>query len=85
MSWKVLVDPKARKALEKIPKRDSERFAQAIDRMETDPSEGDIEKPGGQENVWRRRIGSYRMFYEIYKARNLIYISKIERRTSSTY
>lgn len=85
MNWKVLVDPKARKSLEGIPKKYSERIKEAIDKMEIDPFRGDLEKLGGQENVWRKRIGSYRIRYEIYKDRKIIYIFKIERRTSKTY
>ena len=85
MSWKILVDPRARKALENIPKRDSLRIKIAIDRMGIDLFEGDIEKLGGQENAWRKRVGSYRIFFEIYKAENMVYIFKIERRTSSIY
>ena len=45
----------------------------------------DIEKIKGEENVWRRRIGNYRIFYEINPKRRSINIFWVERRTSSTY
>ncbi|OGF89433.1 hypothetical protein A3I27_01525 [Candidatus Giovannonibacteria bacterium RIFCSPLOWO2_02_FULL_43_11b] len=85
MNWKVLVDAKARNSLERIPEKYSLRLKNAIDGMEIDPFDGDVEKLGGQENVWRKRIGAYRLRYEIYKEKKIVYIFKIERRTSSTY
>lgn len=39
----------------------------------------------GEENVWRRRVGSYRIFYEIIVDKKIIYVYDVKRRTSSTY
>jgi len=56
-----------------------------INEMARDPFAGDIEKMSGQENVWRRRVGAYRIFYEVFTDQKLIHITDIRRRTSSTY
>lgn len=39
----------------------------------------------GEENVWRRRVGSYRIFYEIMPEENTIHVFHAERRTTRTY
>jgi len=52
--------------------------------MVEDPFMGDILKMAGKDS-WRRRVGSYRIFYNIHRDLKLIYIFEITRRTSKTY
>lgn len=85
MNWNVSVDDDAKKYCAKIPKRDAERIATVLLDMETNPYMGDIEKMRGEDSVWRRRVGSYRIMYEIFAAQKIIYIADIRRRTSKTY
>ena len=56
-----------------------------ITEMEVNPFRGDIERLGGADNTWRRRIGSYRLIYEIGIKEKTIEIYEIARRTSKTY
>ena len=49
------------------------------------PFAGDTRKLQGLNNIWRRRVGAYRIFYEIEKTRRLVHIFKVERRGSNTY
>ena len=46
---------------------------------------GDIVKLGGEDNIWRRRVGNYRIKYRVSMEEKIIDIYDIERRTSSTY
>ncbi|MDO8520504.1 MAG: type II toxin-antitoxin system RelE/ParE family toxin [bacterium] len=85
MAWRILLDDGAKKYLRRVPKSDSERILRAIKGLVADPYGGDIEKMQGEENVWRRRIGSYRFLYEIYQSTRMVYVFDIERRSSSTY
>ncbi|KKT30086.1 hypothetical protein A3G55_02345 [Candidatus Giovannonibacteria bacterium RIFCSPLOWO2_12_FULL_44_25] len=85
MNWIIFIDGKAKKYLRRIPKQDSGRVREALRELVHNPYAGDIEKMEGKIDAWRRRVGSYRIFYEIYEQRNLIYISEIQRRTSTTY
>ena len=85
MNWQISVAGHARKQLKRIPAADRDRIEHAIDEMWQEPFRGDIEKMGGQENSWRRRIGAYRIFYEIFTDQKIIRISDIRRRTSKTY
>lgn len=83
--WVVKADPSVAKALKRIPKNDRDRLMSAINALETDPRAGDIQKIKGEENVWRRRVGSYRIFYEIVISESLVHVFHVERRTSTTY
>lgn len=53
--------------------------------MKTDPFLGEIAKLEGERDRWRRRVGSYRIFFAADKATRTVSITAIMRRTSSTY
>jgi len=85
MNWQIAVANRARKQLNRFPDADKDRIEHAIGDMERDPFAGDIEKMHGQQNVWRRRVGTYRIFYEVFSGERLVRISEVRRRTSHTY
>jgi mRNA-degrading endonuclease RelE of RelBE toxin-antitoxin system len=64
--------------------RDKARVRAALDAMETDPFSGDIQYLKGDPRL-RRRVGSWRVFFRVERAETSIYISAIERRSSTTY
>ncbi|NCN95001.1 type II toxin-antitoxin system RelE/ParE family toxin [Candidatus Wolfebacteria bacterium] len=68
-----------------FPKKDQIYIATGLKELTTNPYSGDTEKISGEENVWRRRIGAYRIFYEIISQEKVIRVFRIERRTSKTY
>lgn len=84
-NWKVKVRERVYKDIEKFPQKDKERILQIFESFSFNPFAGDIEKMKGEENVWRRRVGAYRIFYEILPKEKVIYIFRAERRTSKTY
>jgi len=53
--------------------------------MAADPFSGDIIKIEGESNRWRRRVGSYRIFFSVEAASRTVDVSAIVRRTSTTY
>ncbi len=85
MNWTVIIDGYAKKYLKRIPRKDTNRIREALRELAYKPYVGDIEKIEGNKDIWRRRVGSYRILYEINESRKLIYVSDIKRRTSSTY
>ena len=85
MHWDLLIDDTVGKALRHIPKKDAERLLTVIEELVVNPYAGDIEKMQGEKDVWRRRIGSYRVLYEIRVVRQCIYVFDVKRRTSNTY
>jgi len=79
------IDSSVLKSLKKIPRRNAGAILGVIRLLPIDPYFGDIQKMKGEENSWRRRVGSYRIFYKIKVSEKTILIFKIERRTSHTY
>jgi mRNA interferase RelE/StbE len=63
MTWTIVVAKAAQKQLRKIPARDRDKIAAAIRAMPADPFQGDIVKLEGEEDRYRRRIGSYRVSF----------------------
>ena len=84
-NWELKIDPGVYKDLSKIPKNYATKIWDAISYFSNSPYSGDIEKIKGEVNLWRRRVGVYRIFYEIYPKVNFIHILWIERKSSKTY
>ena len=83
--WVLRIDPGVLRKLEQIPKRDAKRILRAVRGLPLNPYYGDIQKMKGQENVRRRRVGSYRFFYKLYSSERTALVFELERRTSTTY
>ena len=84
-NWLVSVDSSIYKAIGRFPRKDAERILGALSQLATDPYQGDTGKLGGKERLWRRRVGSYRIFYLIDVQARRIDVSEVERRGSKTY
>jgi mRNA-degrading endonuclease RelE of RelBE toxin-antitoxin system len=84
-NWALEVDPLVYKLLKKIPRAHRERILEVIKLFPLDPYFGDIQKMKGETHVWRRRIGSYRLFYKLIHEKKVILVFHLERRTSKTY
>lgn len=53
--------------------------------MQQDPFSGDIVRLKGQPTAWRRRVGNYRILFDVYPQQLLVLVTAIARRTSTTY
>ena len=84
-NWELKIDDVVYKELARFPKRNAKKIFKVIELLPFDPYAGDIEKIKNEESVWRRRIGAYRIFYEIKKIERIIEVFRVERRTSNTY
>ena len=85
MNWHTIVDSVARKQIKKFPRKEADHLVAVMVTLEQNPYEGDVVKLQGERDIWLRRVGSYRMFYEIHTQERIIYVFNIKRRTSSTY
>ncbi|MGB8583373.1 MAG: type II toxin-antitoxin system RelE/ParE family toxin [Candidatus Sulfotelmatobacter sp.] len=84
MEWTVVLAGPARKSLKRIPASDKTRILTALAEMQQDPFGGDIRKLQGLPG-FRRRVGSWRVLFEVILERRQVVIAAIERRTSTTY
>ena len=85
MNWRIKIAKRASKEMRRIPKKDAKRLLFVLEKLTENPYQGDIEKIGGEDNVWRRRIGNYRILYEIIPEQKYIEVFQVRRRTTTTY
>jgi mRNA interferase RelE/StbE len=85
MAWNLQLSSPAQKDFKKLPPKEQERVKQALLAMQQDPFQGDIKRLKGQPTAWRRRVGNYRIIYDLYLETRQIVIAGILRRTSTTY
>lgn len=81
--WDIYLTSPAKKHLSKIPKEMASRLATVLEEMRNNPLNGDLTKIAT--DIWRRRIGNYRVVFQILPKEKIIFILGILRRTSATY
>ena len=85
MTWSVVIARSAEKKLHKAPAKDQAQILKALREMEENPFRGDVAKLKGQDGTLRRRVGKWRIFFDVDFNRRSVVILAIERRTSTTY
>jgi mRNA interferase RelE/StbE len=79
MKYEVEFRPSARKALEKIPKKDRLRIEGAIELLQSNPYPPSSIKLA-ERTEYRVRVGNYRVIYDIVKGRLVILVLTIGHR-----
>ena len=82
MAYEVKFSKKAEKAYKKLPGDIRQRIDQKINYLRATPRGHDTKKLVGQENVYRTRVGSYRIVYEIEDNKLLVWILDVGPRGS---
>ena len=85
MNWNLLVTGLAQKQLRRIPGKDRERVKAALLAIEDEPFSGDLVRLRAQPAAWRRRVGSYRILFDVDYEKRHVVVTAIVRRTSATY
>jgi mRNA interferase RelE/StbE len=80
VAWTVVIEAPARKALRRLPGTVRERILRALIALEVNPFAGDVKKLSGTEQLWRLRVGDYRIVYEIDKGRPTVLVIRIADR-----
>jgi mRNA interferase RelE/StbE len=80
VAWTVVIEAAARKALQRVPGTVRERILRALIALEANPFAGDVKKLSGTEQIWRLRVGNYRIVYEIDKGRLTVLVIRIADR-----
>ena len=68
------------KEAEKLPNQVAARVALAIDRLAEDQRPIGSRKLQNEEDLWRLRVGDYRIIYEINGVERIVYIRRIRHR-----
>jgi mRNA-degrading endonuclease RelE of RelBE toxin-antitoxin system len=84
--WDFLLARAAERSFRSMPVRDRQRINTALNRMKEDPFSGDVSAlRGAHQGLLRRRVGSWRILFELRPERRLILVHDILRRSSTTY
>ena len=83
MSWKVLVTDRARRDVRRFPRHDLERIEKAVEALADGPFVGDVRKLGP--GSYRKRVGEYRVLYDVDFTEQIISVTSVRRRTTTTY
>lgn len=73
----------ARKELERLDTPILRRVATLFDSLQSDPRPPSCKKLVGYPNLWRTRIGDYRILYEIHDEQRLIVVVAIRHRSDA--
>ena len=85
MAWRLQIARQVEKRLRKFPAKDQQRLVAALGSMRQDPFTGDIVRLKGELAGWRRRVGDYRIFFDVRATDLIVDVVDIVRRTSTTY
>jgi mRNA interferase RelE/StbE len=85
MTWDLVVANSTRRALRDIPRGDLEHINSAFEQMRSDPYDGDITFLKGTSRTLRRRVGAWRVLFEVHADRRLVIILDVVRRRTNTY
>ncbi len=79
-SYRVVLARSARKELERLPGKVAVRVLDALEELEEQPRPVGSKKLRGSEDLWRVRIGDYRMIYAINDVSRLVDVLVIRHR-----
>ncbi len=80
MTYKIEFAKQAAKQFKALPRQEQQRLKTKIDNLEIDPRPPGVVKLSGEKNLYRIRVGNYRIIYSIQDSRLLILIVKIGHR-----
>ena len=81
MAWKIIHSNRAAEQIRKLDRQVAKRVMARLDRLMGDPHAHGAVKLQGQKDLYRVRVGDYRIVYRIDNARNLIETAVIAHRS----
>lgn len=80
MAYRVELLPAVRREFRAFDSLARERILRALVKLETDPRPAGAKKLAGREDLWRIRVGDYRVVYEIRDRILVVLIVRIAHR-----
>lgn len=80
MAYRIELTASAAKQLGKLPRHIQTRIASAIDALAQTPRPPGTRKLQGADDLWRVRVGSYRIIYQLKDGELLVLVLKIGHR-----
>ena len=87
MAWTIRFSSEASGQLSRLPRDQQEVIARAIDRMEADLFQGDVQPLKGRKWRWRyrKRVDKYRLIFVPFPQERRVEVSAILLRSGHTY
>lgn len=80
MAYEVIVKPSAAKAIRKLDRTTQRRIVRLLEHLAEHPRPEGVVKMQGEENLWRLRIGDYRLIYEVHDDRLVVLVLRVGHR-----
>lgn len=85
MKWGLAIVSQVRRQLNRLPPAERANIDAAFSEMCHDPFMGDVKFLRGLDRTLRRRVGDWRILYELSPSEKLIVVTALRRRGSHTY
>jgi mRNA-degrading endonuclease RelE of RelBE toxin-antitoxin system len=84
MKWGLLIGNRARRQLRRLSSGERDNIDEAFSEMCENPYAGDVKILRGRDSL-RRRVGYWRILFELDQEYHLIKVTAVKRRGSNTY
>ena len=85
MSWKLIYSRRAVRSLRRLPRDDQARLLMQLNAMQEDPLGGNVKALRHHPISFRRRVGEFRILFDLDQVVRSVLIHDISRRSESTY
>lgn len=80
MRYAIEFKPSADKALRRLPETAQRRIVRAVDGLVDNPRHRGAKKLAGEEDLWRIRVGDFRVVYEIHDDQLVVLVVRVGHR-----
>jgi mRNA interferase RelE/StbE len=85
MKWGLVIVNRAQRQLRKLTAAERYQIDVAFSAMRHNPYHGDVKFLKGSDGAFRRRVGDWRILYDLEPEHKIIVITAVIRRGSNTY
>jgi mRNA interferase RelE/StbE len=80
MQYELIIKPSAERSLDRLPRPVRERIVNSMRKLRNEPRPAAALKLQGEDNLYRLRVGSYRVVYEIHDNVLLVLVLRVAHR-----
>lgn len=82
-AWKVILDRASQRTFRRLPRDLQRRLGQAIQSLAINPRPPGCRKLVGYDDLWRIRVGSWRIIYHLDENQSIVTVIRIAPRSSA--
>ncbi len=80
MAYQVIIKPSVQKVIRKLERGIQRKVIRLLEALADNPRPAGVTKLAGDDNLWRVRIGDYRVLYQIHDQRLVVLVLKVGHR-----